>query len=121
MQVELTTPPPAGVAPPSANLGESVQAALEASAALLQALATIGADALPPDVRSRAESAFEKLAQAHGKAAAPANAEPTDDLDSNMGGTTEPGGGPKRLKRTPGDGSGPAGAAPSEAPAGTPK
>ena len=121
MQVELATPPPAGAAPLSANLGESVQAALEASTALLQALATIGADALPPDVRSRAESAFEKLAQAHGRPPTAPGAAPSEDPDSNTGNAAEPGGGPKRLKRTPGEGGAAAGAAPTEVPAGTAK
>ena len=121
MQAEVATPAPAGAAAPSANLGETVQAALEASTALLQALASIGADALPPDVRSRAESAFEKLAQAHGRPQTVPGAEPPGDPDSNMGNTAEPGGGPKRLKRTPGEGGAAAGAAPTEVPAGTAK
>ena len=101
MKDELAASPAGAPGPKPPSLDEPVKAALDAATALLQALATIGADTLPPDVRLRAESAFDKLAKAHTAAAPAGDGTPADEADADMKGPAEPAGGPKRPRRTP--------------------
>ena len=101
MKDELAASPAGAPGPKPPSLDEPVKAALDAATALLQALATIGADTLPPDARLRAESAFDKLAKAHTAAAPAGDGTPADEADADMKGPAEPAGGPKRPRRTP--------------------